>query len=473
VNRDLHGPIELNPAVGSPATDMAELDGIPPFARGATARPLIYHAGLYAASAALLKLAGFVFFLWLARTLSVNDYATWGLLYALQTGVASFGLVGIVEAVVGLLKTHRSAEDQRRLFAAANGVFLFTSVFSILFATTIYVAFLGRAGTFLVATTGVVASGALLAYSSLQAQIVRLEERHLASLCFNFLIPLCGFAGSLASFVLLRTVQSFFWGSAIGLGVALLGAKLRDVGFYAIAARVVELRPILLRVTPFIAVTFLGWLGGYGNNYVVKLFFSSAEVAKFTLVFMLSATMQLIATSMNQVWSPRFYRMIHHLPFEQVERENRRFFRLQGLVLGLAGGLLIALYPSAVKVLGGNLTHYRSVGFELFLLVSSYVVVIPYWHCQNYLLAFDKGQTMMRLHTVTSVIGIVVLVIFMWLLGPLGIYIGFLVQMGLRSAGAVIVTRAQWPVTIGLDSVVAGTAITFIGFLVSGSGFGH
>jgi hypothetical protein len=176
---------------------------------------------------------------------------------------------------------------------------------------------------------------------------------------------------------------------------------------------------------------------------------------------------------MNQVWSPRFFRMIHHLAFEQVEKENRRFFRLQGIALGLAGGLLIAVYPSAVNVLGGNLTYYRSVGFDLFLLVSSYVVVIPYWHCQNYLLAFDKGPTMMKLHTVTSVSGIIMLVIFMWLLGPLGIYIGFLAQMTLRSVGAVIVTRAQWPVKISLDSVLAGTAITFLGFLVSRSGFGH
>src|SRR5262245_257395 len=66
--------------------------------------PLFRYAGLYAVSATLLRLVGFAVFVWLARSLSVNEYATWGLLYALQTAAASFGLVGIVEAVIGLLR---------------------------------------------------------------------------------------------------------------------------------------------------------------------------------------------------------------------------------------------------------------------------------------------------------------------------------------------------------------------------------
>ena len=79
---------------------------------------LVYYAGLYTASAGLLKLSGFIIFLWLGRTLSVDDYAQFGLLYSLQTGLMTFGLVGIVEAVIGLLKSHRSADEQKKLFAA-------------------------------------------------------------------------------------------------------------------------------------------------------------------------------------------------------------------------------------------------------------------------------------------------------------------------------------------------------------------
>ena len=426
---------------------------------------LFYHSGLYASSAALLKLAGFIFFLWIARTLSVDDYATWGLLYALQTAVTSFGLVGIVEAVVGLLKTHQSIEDRKRLFAAANSIFLATSACSIVLAVILFVAFVEHETNSFLTFAYVVASGGLLAYSSLQAQIVRLDERHFASLCFNFMIPVCGLVGSLIAFVLEETVQSFFLGSTIGLAISLLGVQIKGIGFYRFANTVIQWRPVLSRISPFIAVTLLGWLGGYGNNYVIKLFFDSEEVAKFTFVFMLSSIMQLVATAMNQVWSPRFYRLIHEIPLDQVEIQNRRFFRLQGIALGLTGGGMIAIFPLVLNILGGNLSYYQSAHLELVLLVLSYVVLIPWWHCQNYFLAYDKGPSVMKILVTTSVIGIVCLVILLLTVGPLGIYVGFFVQMVLRSVGALVVSRRNWLVHISWDGMAAGIILSCVSFL--------
>ncbi len=428
---------------------------------------LFYYASLYGASAGFLKLAGFCLFLWLARTLSVEDYATWGLLYALQTGLITFGLVGIVQAIVGLLKVNRSVEKQRQLFAAAHNVFFLTLGSSIAFVLILFVAFLGRTDISFLTLASILISGALLAYSSLQAEIVRLEEKHFSSLCFNFLVPFMGLIGSFVAFLLEKTIQSFFWGSTIGLLISIVAARITGVGFYATAPSLVAMRPILVRVAPFIAVTLLGWLSGYGNNYVIKLFFDSAEVAKFTFTFMLCAIMQLIATSMNQVWGPRFYRMIHDLPFDQVEEHNWRFFRLQGIALGLVGGTLIALLPSTMKVLGGNLTYYESVSLELSLLVSAYVVLIPWWHCQNYLLAYDKGPLVMRVHLITGVIGTIAWVLFMLLMGRLGIYVGFLVQMLLRAAGTLVAARRHWPLKMSSEGIVGGVLIIFIGFLVS------
>jgi len=426
---------------------------------------LFYQSGLYASSAATLKLAGFVFFLWIARTLSVDEYATWGLLYALQTGVTSFGLVGIVESVVGLLKTHRSIEDRKRLFAAANSVFLATSACSIVLAVILFVAFVEHATNSLLTFAFVVASGGLFAYSSLQAQIIRLDERHFASLGFSFMVPFCGLVGSFIAFLLEGTVQSFFLGSTIGLAISLGGAQIKGIGFYPFANSVTQWRPVLSRISPFIAVTLLGWLGGYGNNYVIKLFFDSEEVAIFTFVFMLSSIMQLVATAMNQVWSPRFYRLIHEIPLDQVEIQNRRFFRLQGIALGLTGGGMIAIYPLVLNLLGGNLSYYQSAHLELVLLVLSYVILIPWWHCQNYFLAYDKGPSVMRILVTTSVIGIVTLVILLLTVGPLGIYIGFFVQMVLRSVGALVVSRRHWPVHISWDGMAAGMILSGVSFL--------
>src|SRR5262245_30658319 len=122
----------------------------------------IYYSVLYAASAALLKLLGFVFFLWLARTMSVQEYAFWGLLYSLQTGIASFGAVGIAESVVGLLRPNRNPEEQNRLFSAANRSFLVTSGLSGLFGVGLCVLFLRHTGISPATAAWVILSGGLL-----------------------------------------------------------------------------------------------------------------------------------------------------------------------------------------------------------------------------------------------------------------------------------------------------------------------
>lgn len=429
--------------------------------------PMVWHVVLYSGSAGLLKLSGFVVVLWLAKRLSVEDYALWGLLYSLQIAVTLFGAVGIVESVIALLKSQRSVQARGQLFAAANGVCMANLALAAILATILFLTVVDRTWDALFTFFWVLASGALLAYSSLQAQFVRLEEKHASSLYFNFVVPMAGLIVSIAVLVYDMTVRSFYMGSTLGLGVAIAYGKVEGIGFHAAAKSAREWRPILVRVAPFGAVAFLGWLSGYGNNYVTKLWFTSDEVAKFTLAFMLANILQLVATAMNQVWNPRFYRLTHELPIDQVEARNRRFFRWQGIVMGLTGAVLISVFPNVAGFLGGNLLNYHSISAELYLLIVGYILIIPFWHCQNYLLAYDKGPAMMNLHIVSSLPGLAVLVGLLLLVGPLGIYWGFLIQMALRSVAAFVVTRKRWPIAISWEGMVAGIGIAFVGFLLA------
>jgi len=315
--------------------------------------------------------------------------------------------------------------------------------------------------------TWVVVVGLLTAFFSLQASLVRLEEKHLASLSLSFVGPLAGLAGGFIGFLNGQSVSAFFLGSAIGLLFSVLVLGALGIGFYGLVGKIREASPILLRIAPFIGVALLGWLSGYGNNYSIKAFFQASDVAMFTFAFTLASIMQLVASSLNQVWAPRFYRIVHEKPQEEVEKENRRFFRLQGLAMGLVGGLVIALFPSASDAIGGNLIAYRAIQTELLLLFAGYVVLIPWWHCQNYFLVHGKGQELMWVVFRTSVMGIVSWLLLMWWLGPLGIYLGFLVQMIMRMSGLVISARGQWPVTIAWDGVALGLALLGAGFAVS------
>lgn len=426
---------------------------------------LIYYAGLYTASAALLKLSGFVLFLWIAKTLSVDNYANFGLLYALQSGLTTFGLVGILESVIGLLKEYQTEEQRRKLFAAANSTFLIT-LFSSVLIVLIFFIFISSEATTLT-LIWVLASGALLSFSMLQSQIVRLDEEHLSSLSFNFIVPFTGITGSFVLFYLDRTVQSFFAGATLGLIFSTLVMIIFKIGFFNFSSKTKEILPVIVRITPFIAVALLGWLGGYGNNYIINFFFEPKEIAKFTFALSLSSVMQLIATALNQVWSPRFYKLINNLPEVKLELMNKRFFRVQGLTMGLFGGLVIALFPKLIDMVGGNLLSYRSITLELFLLFSSYVILTPWWHCQNYFLAHDRGPMVMRVILITSIIGITLWIMLMILLGPIGIYVGFFMQMLLRTIVLLFEAKKCWPIRASWDGVVAGIIILFIGFVIS------
>lgn len=69
---------------------------------------------------------------------------------------------------------------------------------------------------------------------------------------------------------------------------------------------------------------------------------------------------------------------------------------------------------------------------------------------------------MLRVTLATSAIGISLLMGLMWLLGPIGIYVGFLTQMLLRSAGLVLAAKRRWEVRISISGVAAGLLLILL-----------
>ena len=186
------------------------------------AKSLAIWAIAYAGTAALQKGVGFVLFLWLAHSLSVEAYAKFGLLYGLQTGIAALAVAGIIESVVGLLKEYKADAAKQRLFDSANTIFAMLSAGSIAVLILVYDKLVHDVNASKTELLFVTVAGVFTAFFALQAQLVRLEENHTASLALSFFPPLVGLVAGFLSFLTEQTVSSFFGGTAAGLVVALV-----------------------------------------------------------------------------------------------------------------------------------------------------------------------------------------------------------------------------------------------------------
>ena len=70
----------------------------------------------------------------------------------------------------------------------------------------------------------------------------------------------------------------------------------------------------------------------------------------------------------------------------------------------------------------------------------------------------------MRVVLLTSGIGIMAWVLLMWLLGPIGIYAGFLLQMLIRAVALQHVARRTWNIKTAWDGVSVGVLMILVGF---------
>lgn len=429
--------------------------------------PLAVYALGYAASAALQKGVGFLLFLWLAHSLSVQAYAKFGLLFALQTGLSALAGAGIVESVIGLLKRCTSSTARRELYSASNGVFAVLTTGCVGLVLVAALPLTSAVGATPIDLVCVTLAGLASAFFTLHAHLRRLEEEHAVSLAMNFIPPITGWAMGFLAFSAVGTVTSFFAGLMAGLIVCLLPFELKGPGFYGLRGRRSEMLPILSTIGPFILTVLVMWMSGYGNTYFVDALFTSTDVARFTFAYTLSSIMQLVATSLNQVWSPRFFRIVHDTPQAEVERRSRRFFALQGLVLGTIGAIVLALVPGAIELAGDGLRPYSDLNSELFLLFAAYALSIPWYHVQNYYFAYAKGRELMNVTLFTSAIGMLSWIATMWLVGESGIYFGFVILMTMRMLGTVLWARRAWAVGVLYEGPIIALLMMAAGTMLS------
>ena len=385
-----------------------------------------YYSSIIASSSGLVKLISFLILFWLARDLSVDEYAKFGLFYSMQLGIVAFSISGIIESATGFLKSN-SINSIEKLFFNSKIVFLlyFSIIFLVL--STYYYLFLDKGIVFF----AVIYCSLILSYCSLQFQLLRLDEKHIKSIIFSFLVPVVGILGAFIMYYKFRAYGSYFYGSSIGLTISIFFLLITQK--FNFNFEIGLLKKIMVKSVPFIFVAFIGWISGYGNVFIINFFLDNKSVAAYTFLMTIGSAILILANSLNQVWAPRVYKLISNSDFIKVEKESSIFYGKMSLIIAVVSSFIIISYPYVLDLIGGNLVNYKDFRFELMLIFLSYLTLTSWWNSYNYFLYFGKGKLVFKIIIISSSIGLFIWVLLIYFLKDIGVYIGFLIQMMLRA----------------------------------------
>lgn len=401
------------------------------------------YSSLYAGASLAQKGAIMLLMLWLARVLSKEQYAAFGLLYAIQTGFTALAPAGIVEQVVARrhLDLNKAGDSAGAAFLA-NRLLMFQASGLALITILIMAAVPSDSPVSLGNAIWALAGGGVTALALIGAGLARLDHDHRASLILGAGVPALGTLGAWLAVIVQANSGAFFMGYALGAAIALTLAKRALIN--ETVPPTAPLGDGLRQNLPYLVVGLMMWLSGYGNLWVIDQWFSRETVAQYTLAFTLASVVQIAANAMNQVWAPRHYDLIRTSPAHAVESSCRRYYLLLSLVVsGVAITVFLSL-PLVLEYGGGNLSSYASIRHNLLWLFAGYALSIPWWHAQNLFVVHAAGDSLMKVLSWSTALGVFAWAIAMQFLGELGLYMGYALMMGVRSLAVWWIASRRW-----------------------------
>ena len=428
----------------------------------------IRYSANYSLSSAILKLTQFAIFMWLARVLSINEYAMFGLLIGLMQGVQSFSNAGIIETATGIIAKKQLSDGPVEFEKVATSWFMILSILTsgIFFLLFIFV-IESEDSQSIQGVIAAIFTGVVLGFSVMKSGCARMNERHTLALMVSVLPGFFGLLLGLCFFLVYESADIFMMAYGAGcLSIIILMLFKKQLNL-EIMRDSDGLKDFGKSIPWYLVGALVGWLSGYGANIVIASNFSLPEVAKFTFVLTYSSAVLFLLSAPVQVWTPRFTKLYSQMSFDEIEGKNSRFFAFLSIFIGSVGGLLVTTFPVISTFFIGNDSFYRDLSSEVFILLLGYFLLIPWWQASGHVLANSSGDVLAKALLYSSFFGILLWFVLMEIYGPIGIYLGFSAQMALRSFFLVWLIRGRWKVRIDYISMSIGIMILTFWYIVS------
>lgn len=370
----------------------------------------------------LVKVFQFFLFSHLAKTLGVSLFGVFGLVYTYQVTISTFSNVGIIEKLPNQISALTDPSKKDELYRKTNTFFLILSVIS--FAIILlYGAFdkivIKNLTSFLFTSL----SAILISFFTVQSSFLRFDFKYLPSVLVSnipLLLSLIGlYLASLFGLKLEYIILFSLFGLLLGL-LVLLFSKL-TYGFEIMNAN--EIVNEFKTIWPFLFIAIFSLFSGYGANFLISRILKIEDVGVFTFFITITSTMHLIANSMNLVWAPKFYLLFKESDPAKFNASNKRFYIFEVIIL-----FIVAFCFFLVLAFYNNLfVEYKPHFFKLSFLFIAYLFNVSWYMNTNYYIAANRSKKLLKIVSISGVIGLLSLYCLMLEFGAYGIYIGFFI----------------------------------------------
>ena len=429
-------------------------------------KKIIYQASYYTFSLALQK--GLIFFLiiYLASHFSPENYAQWSILYAIQTAFFSFMSVGLFESIISMTKDLKVKKQKEDIISSVN--FITSSIFLVLLIISlIYYFYLSKLDSNIYIFLCVIGIGSLSSVLNLHANIIRLQGQHFLSLLFSFAPPFFSVLISLI-FVIKSSEISLYYPIAFASisCIAFVLVYIRRSQFY-INFSSIYTKKIFKRTMPFMLIAFLSWLTGYGLVLIADFFLPKVAIARYALLLTLSSSIEVLATSLNKAWNPRYIAMISSKSSQFINSKATRFYSSLTLLLSFISFILLLSVDKLLLLIGKNIALYSYVKIDLFLLLTALIISIPWWQCVHYYYVYNRGKDLSKIILKTGIITIPLAIILMKLSVPYAIYITYLLERIFRTFVIYSSSKKFWDIVIPFKTTIIAISILSLSLFIN------
>ncbi len=410
----------------------------------------------------LSKLIQLLLIIYLGANLDEKNFGVFSLLISFQFGVMTFGSAGINENLITYMSKNQS-DDLKLINSRTNSVFLIISLFASIIFLLIYY-FLNQINDFKYLIFFPISIGLIMSYSIYTSSALKLEQKFIKALFFGPMALIILSSSMILTFVFKESLTYIFISGFLSiLFFILLIIKIFNLSLNFINP--LKIKEDLNYIFPFIIIAIFGYLSGYGYNLISISFLSLEQIGIYSFLLTISTAPQILSSSLISIYSPKFYKLYLNNNHTSALKSSNNFY----FIIILSSFLISLIIVSIIFVsryLEFPLNKYSEFYFYSSLILSGYLLAIPFWYNSMIIYIKKMNKEYMNSIILSGIIGLIIWILLTYFFNENGLYIGFLLQVLIKSLLLEIYIPKEWKnKTIWLYTIASVIILNIITYI--------